>query len=129
MDIPVIDREEVKIFVRVPDPKKRPAVRRSKWVEVQVKGTDVVITPKKEQRQLVIYFDNPHLFREPCTVLHISKPEVVTLPAHHGQQSLYRVFVPDNRRRSVRAIKSNGPGNCTSFVVEDSNPTGPIIVR
>lgn len=127
MDIPVIDREEVKIFVRVPNPKKRAAVKRSKWVDVQVDGTDVIFSPRGPHQQFIIYFDNPGLFREPCEVLHISKPEVVTMPANHKQQSLYSVYAPDNRAR--RAVAIRGRANCKSFVVEDSNPSGPIIVR
>ena len=129
MNTSVIDKAVPKPFPKSSKAKKRLHGRQSNWVDVKIHDTDVVLMPKEGHRQLIICFANPKLFREPCTVLHISKPEIVTLSANQGQESLYTVYAPDNRARQAMLIHGHGSGNCTSFVAEASNPSGPIIVR
>lgn len=102
-------------------------VKPSNWVEVVVEGRKVMFTPKNGHNELIVKFHNPRLFNPPCTVLHISRFETVTLNAKPGE-SLYDVFEPDKIDRPVTTPPGSGPGNAKSYTPEPSNPSGPIIV-
>ena len=103
-------------------------VKESNWVTVVVRERKVMFTPKPPHDELIIQFQSPELFDPPCTLLHISRHETVTLDAKAGQ-SLYQVFEPNkNLKLHVTTEPGTGHGNAKSYNPEPGGPSGPIIV-
>lgn len=109
------------------DGQRHEEVKTSKWVKVEIVGKKVRFTTKAGHGELILRFHEPSLFVVPCEMLHLTKPEIVELDAHRGR-SLYDVYEPDKKERHVVPLEKNTRGNCKSYVVEASNPSGPIIV-